>query len=289
MQKSGLMKKLPRTLVKLKTQSLPDIFTNEIDVYNTRYVSKTSVSQNLENFTETLEKTITHFNTEKAKGFFITISLKEHSHLFPLLSEKKFTFHHAEGDDATLVTWLPKNKKNRLPGYSSHYVGVGGLVIDFKNESVLVIKEKNGHDTKGWKIPGGLVDVGEYLPEAVVREVFEETGIESKFKGIVALREKSPYYFGRNDFYFVCLLEPGNEEISQCEHEIEKSAWMPVDEFCEFEHRVGTQQTVALIAKKLIEKKRKGNDVAELYWGLDLVKTNLPTIVAEQPIYHFKL
>lgn len=80
-----------------------------------------------------------------------------------------------------MVKFLPKNRKNRLPGYSTHYVGVGGLVLDFEAGKLLVIKEKNGHDVNGWKVPGGLVDSGEYLADAVEREVIEETGKFSKF------------------------------------------------------------------------------------------------------------
>ena len=130
-------------------------------------------------FNKVLDSTIKHFEDSQVKGFFFTISLTKHSHLFPILSAKSFEFHNASGDHATLVKFIPKNRKNRLPGSASHYVGVGGLVIDFESKKVLVIQEKSGHDVNGWKIPGGLVDSGEYIATAVEREVFEETGKQS--------------------------------------------------------------------------------------------------------------
>ena len=119
----------------------------------------------------------------KVKGFFITLALSKHVQFFPTLTERGFSFHNASGDVATMVKFLPKNRKNRLPGYSTHYVGVGGLVMDFESGKILVIKEKNGHDVNGWKVPGGLVDNGEYLADAVEREVLEET-CKDKFSTI---------------------------------------------------------------------------------------------------------
>ena len=164
-------------------ESLPNIFTNEKDIYNSRYVNIVDNTNDSEitnlstsHFTEMLDSTTTHFETNQVKGFFITVALTQHIHLFPVLQSKGFSFHNASGDIATFVKYLPKGRKNRLPGYASHYVGVGGLVLDFETGKVLVIKEKSGHDVTGWKIPGGLVDKGEYLADAVEREVLEETG-----------------------------------------------------------------------------------------------------------------
>lgn len=54
-------------------------------------------------------------------------------------------------------------------------VGVGAIIIE--NARVLLVKR--GHPPlKGeWSIPGGVLEVGETLREAAVREAFEETGL----------------------------------------------------------------------------------------------------------------
>jgi ADP-ribose pyrophosphatase YjhB (NUDIX family) len=54
-------------------------------------------------------------------------------------------------------------------------VGVGAVVVDLGR--VLLIK-RGTEPSKGiWSIPGGLIEVGESLHEAVIREVEEETGL----------------------------------------------------------------------------------------------------------------
>lgn len=40
----------------------------------------------------------------------------------------------------------------------------------------------------GWKFPGGAVDPGEALHEAVRREVLEETGVQTEFECVLAFR-----------------------------------------------------------------------------------------------------
>lgn len=40
----------------------------------------------------------------------------------------------------------------------------------------------------GWKFPGGLADPGETLPEAVQREVLEETGVKAEVKSMILWR-----------------------------------------------------------------------------------------------------
>ena len=55
-------------------------------------------------------------------------------------------------------------------------VGVGGVILN--NGAILLEKRKNQPGRGKWTIPGGLVELGEHLEQAVVREVEEETTLE---------------------------------------------------------------------------------------------------------------
>ena len=62
-------------------------------------------------------------------------------------------------------------------------VGVGALVL--KSGKLLLVKRgaKPGQDK--WSIPGGLVELGERVQEAVVREVKEECGLDIEVERLV--------------------------------------------------------------------------------------------------------
>ncbi len=53
-----------------------------------------------------------------------------------------------------------------------------GIVI--KNKKILLIKRKNPPFQGKWALPGGFVEYGETTEDAVVREVFEESGLKTK-------------------------------------------------------------------------------------------------------------
>jgi 8-oxo-dGTP diphosphatase len=55
-------------------------------------------------------------------------------------------------------------------------VGVGAIILD--EDRILLEKRKNSPGKGKWSVPGGLVDLGETVEEAVIREVKEETGLE---------------------------------------------------------------------------------------------------------------
>ncbi|GAA3405877.1 NUDIX hydrolase [Paenibacillus hodogayensis] len=65
---------------------------------------------------------------------------------------------------------------------SKHFVSAATIVLNELNE-ILLIK---GPD-RGWEMPGGVVEEGESLKNAAIRETKEESGIEievTKFCGI---------------------------------------------------------------------------------------------------------
>jgi 8-oxo-dGTP diphosphatase len=59
---------------------------------------------------------------------------------------------------------------------SRPFLGVGALIFE---EGKILLVERAKEPLKGyWSIPGGIVETGEKLKEAVRREVMEETGLD---------------------------------------------------------------------------------------------------------------
>ncbi len=79
---------------------------------------------------------------------------------------------------------------------------VGGII--FKGNQVLLIKRAEHPDKGKWTIPGGVVEVGERIQDALKREIFEETSLIVSVGRLVSLFEKiikDPY--GRIRFHYV--------------------------------------------------------------------------------------
>jgi 8-oxo-dGTP pyrophosphatase MutT (NUDIX family) len=255
------------------------VFTNQRDVYNTRYIDSSDLPATKEEFEKKLDATLEHFRSEKVKGVFLEMNIDQCSFII-VAKEKGFTFHHTNGNYLTMQTWL-REGKSRLPAYASHYVGVGGLTIDFEKGKVLVIKEKSGNDTSHWKMPGGLADEGEFIGDAATREVWEETGINTKFLGIVSLREKKPYIFGRSDIYFICLLQALSHEIKECPFEVETCKWIDIDEWMNHDFKVETQKRACEMAFTMIKEFREsaegGNHLSSILTTFQ-VGSDAPTL-----------
>jgi mutator protein MutT len=83
-------------------------------------------------------------------------------------------------------------------------VGVGAVVID--RGRVLLVKRANEPLKGEWSLPGGAVDVGETLQDAVRREIREETCLEVEVGPIVDVLDRIRYDpDGRVEFHYVLV------------------------------------------------------------------------------------
>lgn len=115
-------------------------------------------------------------------------------------------------------------------------VGVGVLIRD--EERYLLIKRAAEPDAGLWSIPGGLVEVGEKVAEAAVREAREETGLEIGIIDVLGVvdkimrdgTDKVKYHFVIVD-YLAALkggsLEPASDALD--------ARWVKAEEFPNYE------------------------------------------------------
>jgi ADP-ribose pyrophosphatase YjhB (NUDIX family) len=112
----------------------------------------------------------------------------------------------------------------------------------FRKGDVLVVR-RAGAPAKGlWTLPGGRVEVGETLVEAVRREVMEETALTVEVIGLAGYREIIlPEAVGDRGRHFVILPFAANwisGEIA-LNDELSDSRWMAVEAVAELETTEG--------------------------------------------------
>jgi ADP-ribose pyrophosphatase YjhB (NUDIX family) len=134
--------------------------------------------------------------------------------------------------------------------YPEHpMVGVGGLVFD-RGGRVLLIR-RGGEPHKGrWSIPGGMLDVGETMPEGVRREVLEETGIDVEVGPLVTafdriLRDEADdveYHYVLVDF----LCEAPRGSVPRAASDARDARFVHPEELSEYETTPNLPRVIAM-------------------------------------------
>ncbi len=106
----------------------------------------------------------------------------------------------------------------------------GGLVVDIETGQAAVIGRLDRRGRLLWSLPKGHVEDGETVEQAAVREVAEETGIDS---AVVAALGSIDYWFVAEDrrihktvHHF--LLRAVGGELSDADVEVTEVAWVPL-------------------------------------------------------------
>ena len=107
-------------------------------------------------------------------------------------------------------------------------VCVGAVAV--VDDRILLIRRGHGPAAGEWSVPGGRVEGGETLAEAVVRELAEETGLEAVCDDLIGWVERigGDHHFVIFDFFVTVLDDPDTQP--QAGADAAEAAWVPLDE-----------------------------------------------------------
>jgi 8-oxo-dGTP diphosphatase len=131
-------------------------------------------------------------------------------------------------------------------------VGVGGVIVD--GEKVLIVKRAHEPRQGEWSLPGGMVELGETLVDALKRELKEETGLEVEVGEVVEVFDRVHRRDGRIQYHFVIvdyLCRPIGGALGAAD-DAEDVAWVAADDI----ERYGVNEFAARVIRRGLEMAR---------------------------------
>ena len=225
-------------------------------------------------FADYLESSINHWKSTDSRLVWLKLMISQ-SNLIPPAVKLGFNFHHTSKESLMLVFRL--KPKAFVPPFASHYIGIGGVVINSDKE-ILVVREKyvRRGQVNQLKLPGGAINSNEHLVDGVIREVLEETGVKTEFVSISSFRHIHEYRYRKSDIYFVALLKPLSNKITPQTEEIEECKWMPLQEYL---NSLEISDFNKIVVKSTLVKPNFASKLIHEYRSPDLYEFFLPESV----------
>ena len=133
---------------------------------------------------------------------------------------------HAFDTDTTVSEWM-KQVGSGVPGYVTPKVAVGAVVGDDDGRILLIQRADSGI----WLYPTGWCDVGYSASEVVLKEVWEETGIEAEVIAPIAIFDGLRLGFTGVPLYsLVFACRPTGGELRPHPLECRDAGWFARDE-----------------------------------------------------------
>lgn len=152
-------------------------------------------------------------------------------------------------------------KNNSVKGKDFIGVGVGAVIFNKKGEVLIIRRGKDSQNEIGyWGIPGGAVEYGEKLEDAIKREVYEELGIKIKPLKILSpvdhiLPKEKQHWVTAS---FISQLVKGVPKPME-QGKIDRIEWMAI-------HEALKLKKTSLAAKRALEEyKEKYNELSDFF------------------------
>lgn len=129
-----------------------------------------------------------------------------------------------------------------------------GAFIRNKKGQILLTRSYKWQNGKKWVVPGGHIDWGETIEQAVKREVKEEVGVKVDFLQVFVMWEVlfPKEFHQKKHFLFIeceCLVKDG-EKIQVDNREIQAAAWFSLKEALKQDLEKWTRKAIEVLVRE---------------------------------------
>lgn len=133
--------------------------------------------------------------------------------------------------------------------YAKDHIVTSVVAVIVNDDQQLLLTKRNIAPFQGlWVMPGGKIDLGESILQALHREVKEEVGLEVEVEDLIDVFEHLSPGEGNSHFiilYYLC--RPVVCDIRHNPFEIDEAHWVPREKFADYPMPEGTRFIIGKI------------------------------------------